>query len=98
MTVELYRVSPRHPSYENGDEVLVQGVIDLSADPARRTYPLWFDSEIKLNPDGSHEILTFQPSHLTVTGVDVQNRLMAIYLQAFSRSLNDSSLNILGSR
>jgi len=97
MTVDVHRVFPRHPAVAEEPVVVVRGVVDLSPDPTERALPIWFDADVQLYADGSAEILTFVPTYGSIQGAE-SVRLLAIYEHAFSRSLVDTKLSILGVR
>lgn len=97
MTVDIFRVYPRHPSLTEEPRVVVQGVIDLSPFAEKLTLPLWFDADLQLWADGTFEVIQFGPTYGTIQGSqEVRDQLIGLYRHAFMSALLDSNLKMIG--
>jgi len=101
-TIEVFRTNPLRPKLDPGGEgvmVQVRGIVDLNPNLAEKSLPFWFDAEVVVYDDYSSEILSFKPAFGSLHGgVRIEKMLVFIYENAFSRSLVDTRLKIIGVR
>lgn len=99
VTVDVFRVFPRHPRISEEPIVVIQGAIDLSPYAEKLTLPMWFDAELQIWTDGTFELLQFEPTYGTIQGSDdVRAQLVNIYQHGLLSALLESKLKILGVR